>query len=314
MKLIKPSVEHITEPDMLKRIEMAGRACWQSEDKICEGSAEKFVMNIIKRGHESVLEHSNIVVECLTNESTVLLGEIIREYEQRTGLPAYIRNDGIPDSFKLYGVDHFLDNIYSGNLRAWRSITKIFWGEPILHNLFGNNILFEDIYDRPHREIAFESDVYAMARVIPHDPYNRPIHRITTFKFTCSRGIANELVRHRCASFSQSSTRYINYSTGVPFIKPWWYDDAPENEKDIYRSYLENEEQFYIGMFSFEKPSAGKSRSVLPSETACTLFMTATDLAWQKNIFPLRCDPAAHKDAQTVMHEAKWLMGKEGLL
>ena len=33
-----------------------------------------------------------------------------------------------------------------------------------------------------------------------------------TMRFTCSRAIANELVRHRTMSFLQESTRYINYS------------------------------------------------------------------------------------------------------
>lgn len=34
-----------------------------------------------------------------------------------------------------------------------------------------------------------------------------------TFRITCSRAIANEVVRHRQLSFSQESTRYCNYST-----------------------------------------------------------------------------------------------------
>ena len=37
-------------------------------------------------------------------------------------------------------------------------------------------------------------------------------HSSVTVKFICDRGVANELVRHRLASFSQESTRYCNYS------------------------------------------------------------------------------------------------------
>ena len=59
MRLIKPSVEIISStPDALKLIELAGRTCYKSEDKITEDSAEKFVAMILKRGHESVLEHA----------------------------------------------------------------------------------------------------------------------------------------------------------------------------------------------------------------------------------------------------------------
>lgn len=36
--------------------------CYKSEDKITDDSAEKFVENIIKRGHESVLEHCSFTV------------------------------------------------------------------------------------------------------------------------------------------------------------------------------------------------------------------------------------------------------------
>ncbi len=60
MKIIPPSVEIIDELDgaaILRKLELCGRVCYKSEDKITDGSAEKFIANIIKRGHESVLEH-----------------------------------------------------------------------------------------------------------------------------------------------------------------------------------------------------------------------------------------------------------------
>lgn len=66
MKIIKPYVEFITPINgetILKRIEECGRVCYKSEDKITEGSAEKFVANIIKRGHEAVLEHCSFTVK-----------------------------------------------------------------------------------------------------------------------------------------------------------------------------------------------------------------------------------------------------------
>lgn len=37
-------------------------------------------------------------------------------------------------------------------------------------------------------------------------------HSKLSVLFTCDRGVANELVRHRIASFAQESTRYCNYS------------------------------------------------------------------------------------------------------
>lgn len=65
MKIIEPHVELINAPDyktLLTTIEAAGRTCYKSEDKITDGSAEKFVRGIIKRGHEAVIEHGSLTV------------------------------------------------------------------------------------------------------------------------------------------------------------------------------------------------------------------------------------------------------------
>lgn len=60
MKIVKAGVEFITLIDggtILKRLETCGRTCYKSEGRITETSAPAFVGNILKRGHESVLEH-----------------------------------------------------------------------------------------------------------------------------------------------------------------------------------------------------------------------------------------------------------------
>lgn len=66
MKIIEPKVEFITPINgkvILKRLEQCGRVCYKSEGKIEEGSAETFLKNIIKRGHEAVLEHCSFTVQ-----------------------------------------------------------------------------------------------------------------------------------------------------------------------------------------------------------------------------------------------------------
>jgi len=63
MRIIKPSFTVENFPtDLLTSIEKAGRTAYKSEDKITSDSAAKFVKSVIKRGHESVLEHSFISV------------------------------------------------------------------------------------------------------------------------------------------------------------------------------------------------------------------------------------------------------------
>lgn len=63
MKIIEPSVELIDDFDataIIKKLERAGRVCYKSEGNIKDDSAEKFICGIIKRGHESVIEHATV--------------------------------------------------------------------------------------------------------------------------------------------------------------------------------------------------------------------------------------------------------------
>ena len=64
MKIINPSVEIVKqEPGVTgiyKQIEIAGRNCYQSQDKITEDSAEGFVNRMIKSGHGAMLEHGTV--------------------------------------------------------------------------------------------------------------------------------------------------------------------------------------------------------------------------------------------------------------
>ena len=64
MKLLKPSFEILEQQPgldgMYKQIELAGRTCYKSEDKITEDSAEAFVDRMIKSGHGAMLEHGTV--------------------------------------------------------------------------------------------------------------------------------------------------------------------------------------------------------------------------------------------------------------
>ena len=74
MILIKPSHKILTimayDPDHellpcdtpLGLLEQAGRVCYKSEDNITSTSCINFIKSILKRGHESVIEHSAMTV------------------------------------------------------------------------------------------------------------------------------------------------------------------------------------------------------------------------------------------------------------
>jgi len=79
MKVIKPKFEIMDKVDgnlILKRLELCGRVCYKSEKAITEESAKKFIQNIIKSGHESVLEHEKVTVRIICDRGVT--HEIVR--------------------------------------------------------------------------------------------------------------------------------------------------------------------------------------------------------------------------------------------
>lgn len=67
MRLIKPNVEIIEQQPglegMYKQIELAGRTCYKSEDKITEDSAKAFVERMINSRHFAMLEHGTVYLK-----------------------------------------------------------------------------------------------------------------------------------------------------------------------------------------------------------------------------------------------------------
>ena len=119
-------------------------------------------------------------------------------------------------------------------------------------------------------------------------------HVSVSVSFTCDRAIANELVRHRIASFSQESTRYCNYSkekfgSELTFIKPPWWDDEGE-QADNLRQDLEvgliAAEKYYLEMLS-DGAKPEEARALLPLCLKTELVMTANLREW-RHIFQLR--------------------------
>lgn len=79
MRAIVPYTMILSEIDgkkILKLLEIIGRTCYKSEDRITDDSAEKFVSNLIKRGHEAMLEHYSISVKFVVDRG--ISHEIVR--------------------------------------------------------------------------------------------------------------------------------------------------------------------------------------------------------------------------------------------
>lgn len=89
MKVIKPYFEILSEVEgnkILKNIEICGRICYKSENLITDASASMFVENILKRGHESVIEHEKVTVRivCDRGVSHEIVRHRIASYSQES--------------------------------------------------------------------------------------------------------------------------------------------------------------------------------------------------------------------------------------
>ena len=161
MKLIKSSVTNITpykffEEDILKHIELCGRTCYKSEDKITDTSAEKFVNMLKKNKHRSVLEHGTVYLwtrETSYNFMNVWKSDLFDKYDKNPYSIAYM--DG-PDVYITTNYRVIIEN-------GWEDDLDFIVVEPI---------------------IEFHIPRY-------------------TFRITCSRAIANEIVRHKLTCVAQ---------------------------------------------------------------------------------------------------------------
>lgn len=98
MRIIEPSyiIEDELNPQaMMRTIERAGRTCYKSEHNISDGSAEKFIANIIKRGHESVIEHEKITVRFICDRGVTheMVRHRIASYSQESTRYCNYAND-----------------------------------------------------------------------------------------------------------------------------------------------------------------------------------------------------------------------------
>ena len=74
MKVIAPYFEILEDLDKQSldiRIEVCGRICYKSEDKISAESAQPFIRSIIKHGHNSVTEMAVLTLRVLYDSESI---------------------------------------------------------------------------------------------------------------------------------------------------------------------------------------------------------------------------------------------------
>ena len=289
MKIINAQASVLVENDPIKKIEKCGRVCYKSEDKITEDSAEKFVANIIKRGHEAVLEHASFIFK-VSRSVYEDLKDIVMFVENRYPVKMYLR---------------FTDSegyIVSGNVRAWRDFFQFAGVPPYMDDFVESNpILFPEFKkvssssfrEGPVRQISVNELV---------STYQRLVHEDVSVKFICDRGVTHEIVRHRPASFCQESTRYCNYSNGkfggeITVIKPCFFKENSTRYLNWFVA-CESAETAYNAILE-DGGTPQEARDVLPNSLKTELIMTAPLMEWC-HFFNLRMSPAAHPQMQEV--------------
>ena len=119
-------------------------------------------------------------------------------------------------------------------------------------------------------------------------------HVSLTFHIVCDRAIMAELTRHRLASFTVESTRYVKYDE-LKVINQFRNDVIGEA---LLRKLALQSESFYQDWFDLGA-TPEQARSVLPLCLATELYMTANLREW-RHILKLRTDKAAHLQMRFV--------------
>lgn len=126
-------------------------------------------------------------------------------------------------------------------------------------------------------------------------------HEAVTVRIVCDRGISHELVRHRIASFSQESTRYVSYGTNsrqCSFIKPFFLVGKPDRYA-VWLKAVEACQAAYQTLIDYGA-TPQEARSVLPNSTKTEIVITANLREW-RHVFELRTSPKAHPQMREIM-------------
>lgn len=307
MKIISPSASLVKGLAPYELIERIGRTCYKSEDKIEEGSAEKFIAGLMKRQHYAMIEHSNVIISMSGN-----LYDSIRTAKDETGNYAF-------DLTYIHCscVEEEGSYVMSGSFRAWRDLflnahEDISYMACVLY--YEYPLIFKDVVESIYEEIPSEQEVksfdhcYVMSKeglkiLYSNHPELLMEHITHTAHFICDRGVTHELVRHRPCAFAQESTRYCNYSKGkfgseITVIDPHFEGSA----SIMWIASCQKAEQKYLEMLDWGL-TPQQARSVLPNSLKTEIYVTTTEKEWQ-HIVDLRylgTTGAPHPQMKEVM-------------
>ena len=278
MKITEQSHKIWPEGNPLEDIEMAGRTCYQSIDKIKNGSAEKFCKGIIKRTHSSVLEFATVHIK--------LFPKHFPKHHMRGSL------DSLLNAKYLICNEVGPAMIVTGSVRAFREYLQS----------VPNDYLKSVVYTAVSTELPelFEDICIYLIKgypkvVAPHElpEHLRKDHIHRTVSLITNRAIGNQVVRHRPCSFLQESLRFVRYDDGIEVISPSAFYEEGSQEWHDWRASCKFSEYSYLNLLKRGKAEA--ARTVLPLATKTELLVRCSLTQWE-HIFALRlpkdADPA----------------------
>lgn len=273
MKLIKPSFTILHQAPGLegvyKQIELAGRTCYKSEDKITPDSAKAFVDRMIASGHGAMLEHG-----------TVYLGMPIE-----TIIPIEANGWGKYESNK-YSKGGVVCSINGEKRVAITTNLRVLVENGWLDDL--QYICEPTEYHEKRVCVKFICD-----RGVSHEFVR---HRVFSFAQESTRycnyskdKFGNEL------TFIQPC--YLNEEELVKY-GPYHLVSRNKSPESIFICSLNNAEKDYLTLIE-SGWKAQEARAVLPNALKTELVMTGFATDWQ-HFFELRCASNAHPQAREL--------------
>jgi thymidylate synthase (FAD) len=151
------------------------------------------------------------------------------------------------------------------------------------------------ISHRSEDESGLNTERFIRAVVLQHGDWSVTEHVSASVEFLVDRGITHEIVRHRIASYTQESTRFVNYAKKMPpsFIYPREGDPDPEWVKAIKQC----EASYRALLDKGWRPQ--EARSVFPNALSSKIIVTFNLRTW-RHFFLMRTSKEAHPQMRQV--------------
>lgn len=294
MKLIKPSYEILEQSPGLKgiykAIEVAGRTCYKSLDKITDDSAEGFVNRMIKSQHYAMLEHGTVYLKVPFSPS-------INKYSENPYSKSKVY-DMDPTCYITTNYRVIVENNWLDDLKYLCEPTEYHEKRVTVRFTTSNGIMREFTRHRSH-SFAIESTRYCN---YSKNKFNNELTFIIPSWLSIPEGSYSHIGYHN--DIDRSSVIYNNE------IIYWDTDSFLDKDRNsynfIYPLYVA--ETNYMRMIEDgHKPQ--EAREVLPLATKCDMVMTGFVSDWE-HFFSLRAKgttgvphPDAKALAEPLMHE-----------